>query len=122
MSVDDPHNLFTLDEPYISNTAAPYHHKTEEMDYLEEDDPEEVSTLMQDSDACSESKDDGTATAQESTNTEIWEATASVMISSDQDYRKLVGLSLEQSAATVDTGWKVVEKIQTDNFMPDIDT
>ena len=46
---------------------------------------------------------------------------ANVMISSDQDYHKLVGLSLEQSAATVDAGLKAVEKIQTDNFVPDVD-
>ena len=36
------------------------------MDYLDEDDPEEVSTLQQDSDAYSESEDDGTKTVQES--------------------------------------------------------
>ena len=52
-SVDDPDNLFTMDEPYVSGTTAPYHHEAEEMDYLEEDDPEEVSTLAQDSDAYS---------------------------------------------------------------------
>ena len=51
-SVDDPDNLFTLDEPYISCTVVLYHHETEEMDYLEEDDPEEVLMLMQDSDTC----------------------------------------------------------------------
>ena len=104
VSVDNPDNLFTLDEPYISSAMAPYHYKTEEMDYLEEDDPEEVSMLMQDCDACSESEDDGTATVQESTNTEIQEGTASVMISSDWDYQKLVGLSWEQSATTMDAG------------------
>ena len=42
------------------------------------------------------------------------------MISSDQDYWKLVGLSLEQSTATMDAGQKAVEKIQTDNFEPDV--
>ena len=94
--VDDPDNLFTPDEPYVSCVMVPYHYETEEMDYLEEDDPEEVLMLMQESDTCSESKDDGTTTAQESTDTEIREGTASVMISSDQDYRKLVGLSFEQ--------------------------
>ena len=99
-SVDDPDNLFTADEPYASGTVAPYHQETEEMDY-QDDDPEEVSMLQQDSDTYSESEDDGTTTAQESTDAEIREAMASVMISSDQDYRKLVGLSLEQSAATV---------------------
>ena len=103
-SVDDPDNLFTIDEPYVSGTTVPYHQETEEIDYLDEDDPEEVLMLGQDSDTYSESEDDGTATAQESTDAEIQEATASVMISSDQDYQKLVGLSLEQSAATVDTG------------------
>ena len=45
VSVDDPDNLFTTDEPYILGTAVPYHQETEEMDYLDEDDPEEVSTL-----------------------------------------------------------------------------
>ena len=54
--------------------------------------------------------------------TEIREATASVTISSDWDYRKLVGLSLEQSTAAMDAGGKVVEKIQTDNFEPDVET
>ena len=121
-SVDDPDNLFTTDEPYVSGAMAPYHRETEEMDYLEEDDTEEVSTLAQDSDAYSESEDNGTTTVQESTNAEIWEGTASVMISSDRDYQKLVGLSLEQSAATVDAGRKAVEKIQTDHFEPDIET
>ena len=101
-SVDDPNNLFTADKPYVSGTVAPYYQETEEMDYLEEDDPEEVSMLAQDSDAYSESEDDGTATAQESANAEIREGTASVMISSDQDYQKLVGLSLEQSTAAMD--------------------
>ena len=103
-SVDDPDNLFTADEPYALGVVAPYHQETEEMDYLDEDDPEEVSMLQQDSNAYSESEDDGTTTVQESTNAEIWEATASVMILSDQDYRKLVGLSLEQSAVTMDAG------------------
>ena len=103
-SVDDPDNLFTTDESYTSGTTVLYHQETEEMDYLEEDDPEDVSTLQQDSDAYSESEDDGTATAQESTDADIREGTASVMISSDWDYRKLVGLSLEQSATTMDAG------------------
>ena len=104
VSVDNPDNLFTPDKPYISDAVVPYHYKTEEMDYLEEDDPEEVSMLIQDCDACSESEDNGTATAQESTDAEIREGTVSVMISSDRDYWKLVGLSLEQSAAAVDVG------------------
>ena len=121
-SVDDPDNLFTADEPYASGAAVPYHQETEEMDYLDKDDPEEVSMLQQDSDAYSESKDDGTTTTQESTDTEIQEAMASVMISSDRDYRKLVGLSLEQSAAAMDAGRKAVEKIQTNNFEPDVET
>ena len=82
-SVDNPDNLFTTDEPYASGTMVLYHQATEEMDFLDEDDPEEVSTLQQDSNAYSESEDDGTTTAQESTNAEIWETTASVMISSD---------------------------------------
>ena len=103
-SVDDPDNLFTTDEPYASGAAVPYHQGTEEMDYQDEDDPEEVSMLQQDSDTYSESKDDGTMTAQESTDAEIQEAMASIMISSDQDYQKLVGLSLEQSAAAMNTG------------------
>ena len=77
--------------------------------------------LQQDSDAYLESEDDGTTTAQESTNAEIWEVMASVMISSDRDYWKLVGLSLEHSAAAMDAGQKAVEKIQTDNFEPDIE-
>ena len=102
-SVDDPDNLFTADEPYASGARVPYHQETKEMDYQDEDDPEEVSMLQQDSDAYSESKDDGTMTAQESTDTEIRETTASVMILSDQDYQKLVGLSLEQSAVAVNT-------------------
>ena len=102
--MDDPDNLFTTDELYASGAVVPYHQETEEMDFLDEDDPEEVLTLQQDTDAYSESEDNGTTTAQESTNTEIREATASVMISSDWDYRMLVGLSLEQSAATVDAG------------------
>ena len=101
-SVDDPDNLFTTDELYTSGTTAPYHQETEQMDYLDEDDPEEVSMLQQDSDTYSESEDDGSATAQESTDTEIWEAMVSVMILSDRDYWKLVGLSLELSAAAVD--------------------
>ena len=120
--MDDPNSLFTTDEPYISGAMALYHQETEEMDYLDKDDPEEVLMLQQDSDTYSESEDDGTATAQESTDAEIWEATASVMISSDQDYWKLVGLSLELSATAVDARWKAVEKIQTDNFEPDVET
>ena len=52
-SVDDPDNLFTPDEFYDSRAMVPYQPETEEMDDLEEDDPEEVSTLMQDSDAYS---------------------------------------------------------------------
>ena len=92
------------------------------MDYLEEDDPEEVLTLAQDSDAYSESEDDGTATAQESTNAEMQKGTVSVMISSDRDYWKLVGLSLEQSTAAMDARQKAVEKIQTNHFEPDIET
>ena len=100
---------------------APCHQETEEMDYLDKNDPEEVSTLQQDSDAYSESEDDGTTTMQESNDAEIQEATASVMISSDQDYRKLVGLSLKQSTAAMDAGLKSVEKIQTDNFEPDVE-
>ena len=120
-SVDDPDNLFTADEPYASGAVVPYHQETEEMDY-QDDDPEEVLMLQQDSDAYFESKDDGTMTAKESTDAEIWEAMVSVMISSDWDYQKLVGLSLEQSAATVNTGQKAVEKIQTNNFEPDVET
>ena len=100
--MDDPDNLFTTDELYISGAMAPYHQETEEIDYLDEDDPEEVLMLAQDSDAYSESEDDGTTTVQESTDAEIWEGTVSVMISSDQDYQKVVGLSLEQSTAAVD--------------------
>ena len=46
----------------------------------------------------------------------------SVMISSDWDYWKLVGLSLEQSAAAMNAGRKAVEKIQTNNFEPDVET
>ena len=53
VSVDDPDNLFTTDEPYASGTTALYHQETEEMDFLDEDDPEEVSTLQQDSNAYS---------------------------------------------------------------------
>ena len=121
MSVDDPDNLFTADEPYASGAAVPYHQETEEMDYQDEDDPEEVSTLQQDSNTYSESEDDGTTTAQESTLAEIQEATVSIMILSDWDYRKLVGLSLEQSTAAMNTRWKAVEKIQTDNFEPDVE-
>ena len=98
VSVDDPDNLFTADELYISGATAPYHQETEEMDYLNEDDPDEVSMLAQDSDAYSESEDDGTATVQESTDAEIWEGTASVMISSDWDYQKLVGLSRNRAS------------------------
>ena len=122
VSVDDPNNLFTTDELYASGAVVPYHQETEEIDFLDKDDPEEVSTLQQDSDVYLESEDDGTKTAQESTNTEIREATASVMISSDWDYQKLVGLSLKQSATTMDTGHRAVEKIQTDNFEPDVET
>ena len=70
-SVDDPDNLFTTDEPYVLGATVLYHQETEEMDYLEEDYPEEVSMLQQDSDAYSESEDDGTTTAQESTDAEI---------------------------------------------------
>ena len=77
--------------------------------------------IMQDSDTYSESEDDGTATAQESTDAEIREGTASIMISSHQDYQKVVGLSLEQSIGTVDLGWRAVEKIQTDNYEPDVE-
>ena len=121
VSVDDSNNLFTTNELYVLGAAVPYHQETEEMDYLDEDDPEEVSMLQQDSDAYSESEDDGTATAQENTDAEIREATASVMILSDRDYQKLVGLSLEQSTATMDARQKVVEKIQTDNFEPDVE-
>ena len=122
-SVDDPRNLFTLDNPYISGTTAPYHpgHETEEMNYLEQDDPEEVLTVIQDSDTYSESEDDGTATTQESTDAEIREGTASMMISSDRDYRKVVGLSLEQNATAMDARWRVVKKIQTDNYEPDME-
>ena len=120
-SVDDPDNLFTTDEPYASGAAVLYHQETEEMDFLGKDYPEEVLTLQQDSDAYLESEDDGTTTAQESTNAEIREATASVMILSDWNYWKLVGLSLEQSTATVDAGHKAVERIQTDNFEPDVE-
>ena len=110
-SVDDPDNLFTADEPYASGTMASYHQETEEMDY-QDDDPEEVLTLQQDSDAYLESEDDGTTTAQECTNAEIWEAMVSVMILSDRDYQKLVGLSLEQNVTAVNTGQRAVEKIQ----------
>ena len=122
VSVDDPDNLFIADEPYASGAMVLYHQGTEEMDYQDEDDPEEVSTLQQDSYAYLESEDDGTTTAQESTDAEIREATASVMILSDWDYWKLVGLSLEQSATTVNTGQKAVEKIQTENFELDVET
>ena len=103
-SVDNPENLFTADEPYASGAVVPYHQETEEMDLLDKDNPEEVSTLQQDSDAYSESEDDGTTTVQESTNAEIREATVSVMILSDQDYWKIVGLSLEQSTAAMNAG------------------
>ena len=118
MSVDDPDYLFTLDKPYISGTMVPHQPEAEEMDDLEEDNPEGVSTLMQDSDAYSELEDnldDGAMTTQESTDAKIREATASVMISNDQDYKKLVGLSLEQSATAVNTVWKAVKKVQTDS-------
>ena len=121
-SVGDPDNLFIADEPYASGATVEYHQETEEMDYLDKDDPEKVLMLQQDSDTYSESEDDGTTTAQESTDAEIQEATVSVMISSDWDYWKLVGLSLEQSTATLDTGQKAVEKIQTDNFEPNVET
>ena len=77
--------------------------------------------LQQDSDAYLESKDDGTMTAQESTDAEIREAMASVMILSDQDYRKLVGLSLEQSATTVHARREAVKRIQINNFEPDVE-
>ena len=119
--MDDPDNLFTTDEPYASGAAVPYHQETEEMDYQDEDDPEEVSMLQLDSNAYSESEDDGTMTAQESTDAEIQEAMACVMILSDRDYQKLVGLSLEQNAVAVNTGQEVVKKIQTDNFEPDME-
>ena len=122
-NVDDPDYLFTLDKPYVSSAVVPHQSETEEMDDLEDDDPEEVSTLMQDSDAYSELEDDlddGTTTTQESTDAEIREAMAS-MISSDKDYQKLVDLSLEQSATTVDAMQKVVEKVQTNNFVPDVE-
>ena len=122
VSVDDPDNLFTTDEPYALGAVVPYYQETEEMDYLDKDDPEEVWILQQDSDAYSESEDDGTTTMQENTDAEIQEAMVSVMISSDWDYWKLVGLSLEQSTAAMDAGWKAVEKIQTDNFEPDVET
>ena len=121
VSVDDPDNLFTADELYASGATAPSHQETEEMDYLDEDDPEEVLMLQQDSDTYSESEDDGTTTVQESTDAEIQEAMVSVMISSDWDYRKLVGLSLEQSAAAMDAEQKAVKNIQTDNFEPDME-
>ena len=104
VSVDNPDNLFTVHEPYASGATAPYHQEAKEMDYQDEDDPEEVSMLQQDSDAYSESEDDGTTTAQEGTDAEIREAMASVMISSDRDYQKLVGLSLEQSTAAINAG------------------
>ena len=71
-SVDNPDNLFTTDEPYASGAMAPYHQKTEEMDYQDDDDPEEVLMLQQDSDAYSESEDDGTMTMQESTDADIY--------------------------------------------------
>ena len=123
-SVDDPDNLFTPDRPYISDAMVLYppSPETEEMNTFEEDEPEEVSTIMQDSDTYLESKDEGTITAQESTGVEIREGTASVMISSDQDYQKVVGLSLKQSAAAVSTGQRAVKIIQTDHYEPDIET
>ena len=31
VSVDDPDNLFTTDELYVSGTVVPYHQETEEM-------------------------------------------------------------------------------------------
>ena len=123
-SVDDPDNLFTPDEPYVSGTVVLHQPEAEEMDDLEEDSPEEVTTLMQDSDAYSESEDnpdDSAKTTQESTDAEIREAMASMMISNDQDYRKLVGLSLEQSTAAANAMRKTVEKVQTDNFVPDME-
>ena len=119
---DDPDNLFTADELYASGTTAPYHQETEEMDYQDEDDSEEVLMLQQDSDAYSESEDDGTMAVQESTDTEIWEATVSVMILSDRDDWKLVGLSLEQSTTHHECRAKrQLKKIQTDNFEPDME-
>ena len=82
---------------------VPYHQETKEMDY-QDDNPEEVSMLQQDSDAYSESEDvQCTMTMQESTEAEIQEATVSIMISSDQDYQKLVGLSLEHSQRSEST-------------------
>ena len=86
--MDDPDHLFTLDKPYISGTAVLHQPEAEEMDDLEEDDPEEVSTLMQDSDAYSESEDDlddGTMTASQQ-HKGVWmqrlgRPQASVMIS-----------------------------------------
>ena len=60
-------------------------------------------------------------TAQERTDTEIREATASIMISSDQDYWKVVDLSLEQSTAVANAVQKAVEKVQTDNFVSDVE-
>ena len=59
--------------------------------------------------------------AQESTDAVIREGMVSVMISSDWDYQKLVGLSLEQSATPMDAGQKAVENIQTDHFEPDVE-
>ena len=75
VSMDDPDNLFTLDKPYISGAMPPHQPEAEEMDDLEEDSPEEVSTLMQDLDAYSESEDDlddSAMTAQESTDAKIY--------------------------------------------------
>ena len=119
-SMDKPNYLFTVQEPYISGTAVLHQPEAEELEV----DLEEVSTLMQSSDAYSESdddQDDGTTTAQESTDTEIREATVSVMISNNQDYRKLMGLSLEQSTTAVNAVRKAVEKVQTNNFILDVE-
>ena len=77
--------------------------------------------LQQDSDAYLQSEDDGTTTLQESTDAVIREAMANIMISSDRDYRKLVGLSMEQSAVTVNAGQEAVKRIQIDNFEPDVE-
>ena len=120
-SVDKPDYLFTAEEPYISGTPVPHQLETEDM----EEDPEEVSTLMQSSDVYLESDDDqdnGTTTTQESMDAEIRKAMVSVMISSDQDYWKLMGLSLEQSATVANAVRKAVEKVQTDNFVLDVES
>ena len=70
VSVDDPDNLFTPDEPYISGAVVPYllSPETEELDTFEEDEPGEVSMIMQDSDTYSASEDEGTTMTQESTD------------------------------------------------------